>query len=172
LERSAVNNKRFYDASFYGGGWFSINDIKNLISTGQITDSSDLSRAYILMYQNAKYPLIDFSLMVSFFTNFQTAPSDPASAWSIRSTSVDMAYSYLFITAMIAIIALIFQLLMCFETLLQSFKEKKYHLSTKYPNNFLSYKLFNVNMMMNFMNNLAIVFAFFNFLSTLIVIAY
>jgi hypothetical protein len=80
LERNEVNNEKFFDADFYSGGMFSINDIKNLISTGKVNSSADLSKAYILMYQNAKYPLIDFSLMVSFFTNFQTAPSDPASA--------------------------------------------------------------------------------------------
>jgi hypothetical protein len=90
----------------------------------------------------------------------------------VRSTSVDMAYSYLFITAMIALIALIFQILMSIEILIQKHKEIKYGLSTKYPNNFLSYKLFNIRMLMDFITNLAIVFAFFNFLSTLIVIAY
>ena len=173
IERGHVNNQKFWVSDLDGrSGMFSINDIKNLIATGTINSSSGLSQAYVLMYQHAQYPLIDFSLMVSFFTNFQTAPSDPATAWSVRSTSVDMAYSYLFITAMIAAIALIFQLLMCAETLIQAHKERKYELSTKYPNNFLSYKLFNINMFMNFISNLAIVFAFFNFLSTLIVIGY
>lgn len=172
-ERARVNGDvRSSGAIIDGNQYKSINDIKNAIANGQITSAQDLASAYKQMYEWAKYPLIDFSLMVSFFANFKTPPTDPATTWSVRSTAVDMAYSYLFITAMIALVALVFQILMSIEMLIQRHKEVKYDLSTKYPNNFLSYKMFNVKMFMDFITNLAIVFAFFNFLSTLIVIGY
>jgi hypothetical protein len=81
LERSRVNGDKFncqINSTYVG--MYSINDIKQLISNGNLTDSQSLANAYIAMYQHAKYPLIDFSLMVSFFANFQTPPSDPATA--------------------------------------------------------------------------------------------
>lgn len=169
-ERANVNAK-IYDVTLVPN-CYSINDIKTAIDNGWITSPDQLANAYKQMYEWGKYPLIDFSLMVSFFANFSTPPTDPTTTWSVRSTAVDMAYSYLFITALIAIVALIFQILMNVENVIQRHKEIKYGLSTKYPNNFLSYKMFNIKMFMDFITNLAIVFAFFNFLSTLIVIGY
>jgi hypothetical protein len=174
-ERALVNNKS-HDGGivFTDNGiiCYSINDIKNAIAMGNINSAPDLALAYKTMYAWGKYPLIDFSLMVSFFANFSTPPTDPTTTWSVRSTAVDMAYSYLFITALIALVALVFQILMSIENIIQRHKEVKYGLSTKYPNNFLSYKVFSIKMFMDFITNLAIVFAFFNFLSTLIVIGY
>jgi hypothetical protein len=78
----------------------------------------------------------------------------------------------MFITAVIAIVALIFQIYLSALNIKQRYQQKKYGLSTQYPNDFLSYKLFSVKMLMDFVTNLAIVFAFFNFLATIIVIGY
>jgi uncharacterized protein YacL len=83
-----------------------------------------------------------------------------------------MAYSYMFITAIIAVVALIILLYLSIKMYLQHRREVKLGLTNKYSNNAMDYGLFHNKMISDFILNLAIVFAFFNFLSTLIVIGY
>jgi hypothetical protein len=59
-----------------------------------------------------------------------------------------------------------------FTMYLEHHREHKYNLSVKYPNSQVNYDLFNVKMYADLVLNLAMVFAFFNFISTLIVIGY
>lgn len=79
-----------------------------------------------------------------------------------------MAYSYLFITALIALIALCYYIVIIKLAQRRSF-EWRYGLSTNFPND---YVIFNPRMYLNFLTNLTIIFSFFNFLTTLISLAY
>jgi preprotein translocase subunit SecG len=78
----------------------------------------------------------------------------------------------MFITALIAVVALIMMLYLSIRMFLQHRKDTKFGVINKYSNNILDYKLFHTRMIQDFIMNLAIVFAFFNFLSTIIVLGY
>jgi hypothetical protein len=51
-------------------------------------------------------------------------------------------------------------------------REKKYGLTTVYPNSHVSYLLFKYKLVNDFILNLAMVFAFFNFITTLVIVGY
>jgi hypothetical protein len=55
---------------------------------------------------------------------------------------------------------------------IEHYKDKKFNLSHIYSSNGYSYNAFYFKVIVDFTLNLAMVFAFFNFLSTLLVIAY
>jgi hypothetical protein len=78
----------------------------------------------------------------------------------------------MFITSLIAIVALGMQIYVSARTVAENHKIKKYNLSTQFPTSVSHFAIFKTNMYADFITNLAIVFAFFNFLSTLIVIGY
>jgi hypothetical protein len=110
---------------------------------------------------------------MTFITNTFTAPAtDPTTAWTTRSNAIDLAYSYMFITSLIAIIALIMQIYVSSRTIIENRKIKKYNLSTQFPTSVTHFSIFKTKMYADFITNLAIVFGFFNFLSTLIVLGY
>lgn len=117
-----------------------------------------------------KYPLIDFSLMnfISFSTS--NAPiADWAAAWTQRLNNINLAYSYIFITALIAIIGFVFYLIVIVRIYNRARFEKRHGLVIKYHND---YVIYDIKMYLSFIVNLAIVFSFFNFLSTLVSLAY
>jgi hypothetical protein len=78
----------------------------------------------------------------------------------------------MFITSLIALVALGMQIYTNGKMIYENHRIKKYGLSTKFPTSTAHFSLFKTNMYVDFITNLAIVFAFFNFLSTLIVIGY
>jgi hypothetical protein len=78
----------------------------------------------------------------------------------------------MFITSLIALVALAMQIYTNGKMIYENHRIKKYGLSTKFPTSTAHFSLFKTRMYVDFITNLAIVFAFFNFLSTLIVIGY
>jgi hypothetical protein len=78
----------------------------------------------------------------------------------------------MFITSLIAIVALVMQVYVTSRMVMENYKISKYGLSTTFPTSVSHFSIFKTKMYTDFILNLAIVFAFFNFLSTLIVIGY
>lgn len=115
------------------------------------------------------YPIIDFSLMKFDFFGTKTDVVDWEAAWNDRIKNINLAYSYVFISATIALIALFFYILINIKNLRRRLFEKKYQLSTVYPNN---YFIFNTKIYLDFITSLTIVFCFFNFITTIIAIIY
>ncbi|MDR3163633.1 MAG: hypothetical protein LBT77_00980 [Mycoplasmataceae bacterium] len=137
----------------------------------QHPDSLSLPNIYQAMV-NVHHPIIDFSLM-SFLGGISVASfTDYATAWNVHDQNITLAYSYVFIATMISVIALFMYLYVNVIMLHQHYVEKKLALSTKYTSSSVSYRIFYNKMINEFITNLAIIFAFFNFLSTLIVNAY
>ncbi|WP_338963705.1 MULTISPECIES: hypothetical protein [unclassified Spiroplasma] len=118
---------------------------------------------------NITYPLIDFSLLSFNFFGTNNSVTDWSVAWNQRATNINMAYSYLFITALIALIALCYYIVIIIKLAQRRSFEWRYGLSTNFPND---YVIFNPRMYLNFLTNLTIIFSFFNFLTTLISLAY
>lgn len=137
----------------------------------QIANSNDQAEKTKLYKQlmDIKYPLIDFSLMA--FVAFSGSPpiSDWATAWAQRLNNINLAYSYIFITALIAIIGFVFYLIVIVRIYSRARFEKRHGLVVNYHND---YVIYDIKMYLNFTVNLAIVFSFFNFLSTLVALAY
>lgn len=141
----------------------------------QIANSNDASER-IKLYQELlkiKYPIIDFSLLtfLIFTSSWNSKPisGDYVATWNQRVTSINLAYSYIFITTLITLIVLIFYFVFIIKIYLRAAFEKKYDLEPKFDND---YHFFNIRIYLNFTRSLAILLCFFNFLSTLIVIAY
>lgn len=137
----------------------------------QIANSNDQAEKTTLYKQlmDIKYPFIDFSLMN--FIVFSSSPpiSDWAAAWTQRLNNINLAYSYIFITALIAIVGFIFYIIVIVRVYNRANFEKRHDLVVKYHNDFVIY---DIKMYLSFIINLAIVFSFFNFLSTLVALAY
>ncbi|WP_342276031.1 hypothetical protein [Spiroplasma endosymbiont of Nebria brevicollis] len=113
-----------------------------------------------------KYPLIDFSLLSFQFVKGKETPiSDYSAAWTQRVNSVNTAYSYIFI----ALIGFVYYIVVIIKLYKCNHFEKKYGLSTQFSND---YPIYDTKMYLGFVINLAIVFSFFNFLTTLIVLIY
>lgn len=157
VERSRVNNT---------------NDVNGILQKIAIASTA---AERVRLYQQLltiKYPIIDFSLLtfLSFTGSLNSRPiSDYSVTWNQRMTNINIAYSYIFITALVAFIALIFYFVVIVKLYLRAAFEKKYGLQPKFDN---GYDLFNVKIYLNFICSLAILLCFFNFLSTLIAIAY
>ncbi|WP_425381495.1 hypothetical protein [Spiroplasma endosymbiont of Polydrusus pterygomalis] len=155
-ERITINNEKGVDKI--------LNDIANATNDAEKT----------ALYKNLMdiyYPLIDFSLMLFVFSqnNNNVAISDWKAAWTQRSNSINTAYSYIFITILIALIALIFYIVIIIKLYRRRAFQKKYGLTTQFTND---YPIYDIKMYLGFIVNLAIVFSFFNFLTTLIVLIY
>ncbi|MDQ7982630.1 MAG: hypothetical protein REH79_00215 [Spiroplasma sp.] len=152
-----------------------INDINNVNETlEQIARSNNASQRTDLYQKllDITYPLIDFSLLTFlFFTGaFNSKPiNDWSMAWSQRVTNINVAYSYVFITALIALIGLCMYFVIIIKLYRRAAFEKKYDLQPKFHN---GYELFDSRIYLRFTRSLAIVFCFFNFLSTLIALTY
>ncbi|AGM26423.1 hypothetical protein SSYRP_v1c08340 [Spiroplasma syrphidicola EA-1] len=139
-------------------------DIANGTTTGQD------AQAVYQMLMNIKYPLIDFSLLsFTFFAASTTQISDWGAAWAQRETSINLAYSYLFITAVIAIIGLCYYIVINIKIFRYRSFQWRYGLATNYPNDL---PIFNTKIYLTFITNLTIIFSFFNFLTTIIALAY
>lgn len=156
IERDRINNS---------------NNVNEILD--KIANSGDASQitAWYKELMDIKYPLIDFSLMTFVaFSNSNSAPiSDWEAAWNQRINNINLAYSYIFITALIAIIGFIFYLIIIIKVYCRASFEKRYNLNVKYHND---YVIYDIRIYLNFTINLAIVFSFFNFLSTLVSLAY
>ncbi|MBE4703817.1 hypothetical protein [Spiroplasma platyhelix] len=138
----------------------------------QIANSNDQAQKTTLYKQlmDIKYPLIDFSLMTFVVFSASSAPvSDWGAAWTQRLNNINLAYSYIFITALIAIIGFVFYIIVIVRIYHRAHFEKRHGLVIKYHND---YVIYDIKMYLNFIVNLAIVFSFFNFLSTLVALAY
>uniref|UniRef100_UPI0027E047D6 transposase n=1 Tax=Spiroplasma sp. AdecLV25b TaxID=3027162 RepID=UPI0027E047D6 len=117
-----------------------------------------------------KYPLIDFSLLsFQFIKSKETPISDYSAAWTQRVNSINTAYSYIFITILIALIGFVYYIVVIIKLYKRNHFEKKYGLSTQFSND---YPIYDTKMYLEFVINLAIVFSFFNFLTTIIVLIY
>ncbi|AGM25370.1 hypothetical protein [Spiroplasma chrysopicola] len=155
-ERQSVNDK--YDVTK------KLADIANGTTTGQD------AQAVYQMLMNIKYPLIDFSLLsFTFFAASTTQISDWGVAWTQRETSINLAYSYLFITAVIAIIGLCYYIVINIKIFRYRSFQWRYGLATNYQNDL---PIFNTKIYLTFITNLTIIFSFFNFLTTIIALAY
>ncbi|WP_368486163.1 hypothetical protein [Spiroplasma sp. DGKH1] len=155
-ERTDINEKN------------NVNQILTEIKTGTLTDAEIQERYHQLM--SISYPLIDFSLMsFNFFGKGNNDVTDWAKAWDQRTVNINMAYSYIFITAVIALIGLCFYITIIIKLYKRRAFEWRYNLITTFPND---YVIFNTRIYLNFVTSLTIVFSFFNFLTTLISLAY
>lgn len=95
--------------------------------------------------------------------------SDWAAAWTQWLNSINTAYSYIFITILIALIVFIFYVIIIIKLYRRRSFEKKYNLTTQFKND---YPLYDIKMYLGFTLNLTIVFSFFNFLTTIITLLY
>ncbi len=147
-----------------------IND--TLLQIANSNDASERTKLYQELLK-IKYPIIDFSLLtfLVFTSSWNSKPisGDYSAAWNQRVTNINVAYSYVFITALVALIALIFYFVIIVKLYLRAAFERKYNLQPKFHN---GYDLFNSRIYLRFIRSLAIVLCFFNFLSTLIAITY
>lgn len=152
-----------------------INSTNNVNAILEEISRSDNASHRTDLYQqllDIRYPIIDFSLLTFlFFTgSLNSKPiNDWATAWNQRVTSINVAYSYIFIAALVALIGLIFYLVIIIKLYLRAGFERKYNLQPKYHN---GYELFDARIYLRFIRSLAIVLCFFNFLSTLIAFTY
>lgn len=155
-ERTTINNEKGVDKI--------LNDIANATNDAEKTP---LYKKLMDIY----YPLIDFSLMSFIFTqNINNVTiSDWGAAWTQRSNSINTAYSYIFITILMALIALIFYIVIIIKLYQRRTFQRKYDLTNQFTND---YPIYDIKMYLGFIVNLAIVFSFFNFLTTIIVLIY
>lgn len=138
----------------------------------QIANSNDQAEKTTLYKQlmNIKYPIIDFALMAFVAFSSSNVPiSDWGAAWTQRLNNINLAYSYIFITALIAIIGFVFYIIVIVRVYHRAWFEKRHSLEVKFHND---YVIYDIKMYLTFIVNLAIVFSFFNFLSTLVALAY
>lgn len=146
------------------------NDVAGKLA--EIANSSDPVRKTQL-YQELmaiKYPLLDFSLMTFVvFASSNIPISDWGVAWTQRLNNINLAYSYIFITALIAIVGFVFYVVIIAKIYNRMRFEKRYGMDVKFHND---YVIYDIRMYLNFIVSLAIVFSFFNFLSTLVSLAY
>lgn len=176
---SVMNEKNNVNMMIHANGitignsdYFSINQIRSAIKSGEINMSNDPNGlAYTTMLSWAKYPLIDFSLML-FMTGSSLPSNSPIDAWTLRWNNVTVSYSYMFITTLIALTGFFMLVVINFSMWFEHHREKKYNLSVKFPNSQVNYNLFAIKMYADLILNLAMVFAFFNFIDTLIVVGY
>lgn len=155
-ERTTINNEKGVDQI--------LKDIANV-------DSEAAKTPLYKKLMDIYYPLIDFSLMSFIFTqnhHDDAAISDWGAAWTQRSNSINTAYSYIFITILIALIALIFYIVIIRLYRRRAF-QKRYGLTMQFTND---YPIYDIKMYLGFTVNLAIVFSFFNFLTSIIVLIY
>ncbi|WP_342258056.1 hypothetical protein [Spiroplasma endosymbiont of Nomada ruficornis] len=146
------------------------NNVKELLeqiaNAKQESDKTPFYKKLMDIY----YPLIYFSLMSFIFTKHDDSPiSDWGSAWTQRLNSINTAYSYIFITILIALIALLFYIIIIIKLYRRRAFQRKYSLTTQFAND---YPIYDIKMYLGFTVNLAIVFSFFNFLTTIIVLIY
>lgn len=158
------------------GGELSIKIVREAIGTGQITAAADLANAYNLLTSWTEYPhffpLIGFSLM--YFvpgTSEILKTTLPVDGWTNRWNNITLAYSYLFITLLIALVALAMLLINGIKDIAMFNKNKKMDVITIPVKNF-SYFDFTMKNVTEFIINLTLIFAFFSFISTCIVIIY
>lgn len=150
----------------------SANNVNGILETiARSNDASERTDLYQKLL-DIKYPIIDFSLLTFLFftSSWNSKPiSNWSATWNQRVTSINIAYSYVFITALVALIALVFYIVIIIKLYFRAAFERKYNLQPKFHN---GYDLFNARIYLRFIRSLAIVLCFFNFLSTLIAIAY
>lgn len=158
--------------------WFSAerNMINNNPRIRQILDhelsqrDADRQSLYRELVSLVHYPLISLALMdFSFFSSKPKVVSDWESIWNQKMLSIDTAYSYLFITTTVAFLGLVLYGVLN----IQLWKHKKFMtkhnlMGTDLPR----YGIFRTKMYLNMVVNLTILFSFFNFLTTLVSLAY
>ncbi|MDR3249898.1 MAG: hypothetical protein LBS95_02375 [Mycoplasmataceae bacterium] len=156
--------------------FYSISQIRNAIGSGQINAAFDLAASYNKMLEwteyPANFPIIGFSLMW-FIPGTASIPSStaPIDAWNNRWQGITLAYSYYFITLIIAYVAFAMLGINGIRESRINHKNKKLNV-TPYPIKNFTYADYSMKNTTEFILNLALVFAFFNFLSTCIVIIY
>ncbi|MDR1850581.1 MAG: hypothetical protein LBQ45_00415 [Mycoplasmataceae bacterium] len=156
--------------------YYSITDVRKAIGNGTIVTGADLAQAYNKLIEWTEYPhffpVIGFSLL--WFipgTNKISATTLPLDGWNARWNGITLAYSYFFITIMIALVGMAMLLINGVKDIHINRMNKKMHV-TPYPIKNYSYAGFTMKNVTEFVLNLTLVFAFFNFLSTCVVIGY
>lgn len=132
--------------------------------------NAEKQKLYKELMETAQYNIIGFSLMDFNLWNGNQPILDWEAAWKQKMTSIDLAYSYVFICCLLAVITLCFYITINVKTIKQSHFIKRYELSNNYG--FVSYSVFNTKIFMNFLANLTVIFTFFNFLTTIVAVAY
>lgn len=174
-EKNFVINKEFSDPFIVNSKqYFTINQIRIAIGNAEINNGSDIANAYSWLNQHTKpgtFVFIDFSLL--YFNGLQISSTlTPVDAWNLRWNNITLAYSYIFITFLIAVTGLIMLLIgFCFDYINDK-KYRRYKLSNKYLTIPFFYQGFYFKNVIDFVLSLCMIFAFFNFISTLIVVAY
>ena len=115
------------------------------------------------------YPLMDFSLM-NFFPTTQT---NPLNAWNSKNTNMSVVYAYVFVSSIMAVIFVILSCVLITEEVMARKKMIKYHFNLdNYESFLLNSHILNTRTWSGLMCDLTILFCFFNFVSTLAVLAY
>jgi hypothetical protein len=152
----------------YGGNWFGkhYDGIQNWLKDFNSGDAAKQATA-ALDLAKVKYPIIDFSLF-SFMSIINPTAEDGTNwvdFWNNKQTNINAAYSYLFITAIIALVGVAMYLIMITKSVWIARQNKKMNLwSVEYD----KVRLISNQIYVTFTLNLAIIFSFFNFLSTII----
>ena len=146
------------------------NNVNNILNQIAMATDDSIKTPLYQRLMSISYPLIDFSLMSFNFTkNNNIATSNWAAAWTQRVNNINTAYSYIFITILIALVALIFYIVIIIKLYRRRAFERKYNLTTQFGND---YPIYDIKMYLGFTVNLTIVFSFFNFLTSIIIIIY
>ena len=115
------------------------------------------------------YPLMDFSLMNFFKTN----QVNPLTAWMSKNTNMTVVYAYVFVSSVMAVIFVVLESLLIAQEVVARKKMIKYHFSfDNYDTYLLNYRILNTRNWSGLVCDLTILFCFFNFVSTLAIIAY
>lgn len=125
------------------------------------TDKDNHKEAF--KFFKEKVPLLYFSLLDFLFINKLESQLDEE-IWSKILSSINLAYTYIFLTLILALITLIFYIIVNLQIFFLYYRDKKYQLSSAYNH---EYFIFSNKMYLEVLVNVTIIFSFFNLLSTL-----
>jgi hypothetical protein len=157
-ERAHVNGQVIGDGTHTYNYW--------LAQYNSSTSTADQKAAALDQLVTVRYPIIDFSLLSFNFLTFDDSSTvNKADLFTNRQNSINSAYSYLFITFVIALTGVIMYLVAVIKTFFIARANKKMGL---YSREYDAVQLIKNKIYLSFVLNLAVIFSFFNFLSTLI----
>lgn len=101
------------------------NNVVGLLNQISKSDDETVKTGLYQQLLAIKYPLIDFSLLSFKFGKRKETPiSDYSAAWTQRVNSVNTAYSYIFITILIALIGFVYYIVMIIKLYKRNHFEK------------------------------------------------
>ncbi|GMO16106.1 MAG: hypothetical protein Ta2E_07280 [Mycoplasmoidaceae bacterium] len=164
-----------------GKDYSSISTLRKDIGNATIANPEDIAHAYYrltnwISHSNTSqspYPIIGFSLMwfdkALSYTSSSASPADRfATLWG---QGIWQAYTYICIAFIISCIAFGLMALNFFKLYIDGYRNYRRKITT-HPVKTYKYYSFYFDSVTKFVSNVALVFCFFNFLTTLIVIAY